>query len=73
MPPSKRKRDEGNTGEKDPKTPRISGRQRKKKSFGEDFEASWSPPRGTEDPTPHQAKHMKHKPGPSTSAQDPDL
>ena len=72
MPPSKRKRDEGDTGKKDSKTPRISGRQRKKRSFGEDFEESWSPPRGTENPTSQQPKHTKHKPGPSTSTEDLD-
>ena len=65
----KRKREE----EDDPvPPPRQSGRQRKKRSFGEEFEESWSPPRGTEKPTPQLPKATQHKPGPSTSAEDPD-
>ena len=72
MPPSKRKREKEDDDGKEPKAPRISGRQRKKRSFGEDFEENWSPPRGTENPTPQQPKHTKHKPGPSTSTEDPE-
>ena len=72
MPPSKRKREKEDDDGKEPKAPRISGRQRKKRSFGEDFEENWSPPRGTENPTPQQPKHTKHKPGASTSTEDPE-
>ena len=72
MPPSKRKREEGDDGEKEPKAPRVSGRQRKKRSLGEEFEENWSPPRATENPTPQQPKHTKHKPGASTSTEDPE-
>ena len=64
---SKRKRDEGD--EPDP-PPRQSGRQRKKRSFGTEFEEEWSPPRGTKNPTPQQPKATGNKPGPS-SAPDP--
>ena len=61
---SKRKRDEGD--EPDP-PPRQSGRQRKKKSFGTEFEEEWSPPRGTKNPTPQQPKATANKPGPSSA------
>ena len=64
---TKRKRED--EGEPDP-PPRQSGRQRKKKSFGVEFEEEWSPPRGTKNPTPQQPKATENKPGPS-SASDP--
>ena len=67
MSASKRKRDEDDEGEKEPKAPRMSGRQRKKKSFGEEFEEEWSPPRGTKNPTPQQPKATGNKPGPSST------
>ena len=65
---SKRKRDEGD--EPDP-PPRQSGRQRKKRSFGTEFEEEWSPPRGTKNPTPQQPKAMGNKPGPSSAPYPP--
>ena len=49
----------------------VAGKGRKR-SFGEEFEENWSPPRGTENPTPQQPKHTKHKPGASTSTEDPE-
>ena len=70
MPPSKRKREEGDDDGKEPKAPRVSGMQRKKRSFGEEFEEEWSPSRGTKKPTPQQPKATGNKPGPS-SAPDP--
>ena len=70
MPPSKRKREKEDDDGKEPKAPRISGRQRKKRSFGEDFEEEWSPPRETKNPTPQQPKATGNKPGPS-SVPDP--
>ena len=48
---------------------RVSGRKRRKRSYGEDFEVDWSPPRyHTSGPTPQQPKATENKPGPS----DPD-
>ena len=44
----KRKREE----EDNPDPLRRSSRQRKRVSFGEDFLETWSPPKGTPDPTP---------------------
>ena len=62
----KRKRESTDDGDA-PK--RKSGRQRRPKSFGEDFEEQFSPPKGTPHPTPQQPKATATKPGPST---DPD-
>ena len=64
---TKRKREDED--QPDP-PPRQSGRQRKKRSFGIEFEEEWSPPRGTKNPTPQQPKATENKPGPS-SASDP--
>ena len=71
MLPCKRKREKEDDGGKEPKAPRISGRQRKKRSFGEDFEEEWSPPRGTKNPTPQQSKATENKPGPSFAPNPP--
>ena len=49
---------------------RHSSRKRKPKSFGEEFEEQFSPPKGTQDPTPQQPKATDQKPGPS---KDPDV
>ena len=66
----KRKRDDVPEKEPDPVPLRQSRRQRKKRSYGEEFEESWSPPRGGNgDPTPQQPAHTSAKPGSST---DPD-
>ena len=49
----KRKRVEAPEPEPDPVPLRQSSRQRKKRSYGEEFEESWSPPKGGNgDPTP---------------------
>ena len=71
MPPSKRKREKEVDDGKEPKAPRISGRQRKKRSFGEDFEEEWSPPRGTKNTTLQQPKATGNKPGPSSTPDPP--
>ena len=68
----KRKRDEALEPELDTVPLRQSSRQRKKRSYGEEFEESWSPPRGGNgDPTPQQPAHTSAKPGASTDP-DPD-
>ena len=66
---SKRKREEED--EPDP-PPRQSSRRRKQKSFGEEFEEQFSPPKGSSKPTPQQPKATKAKPGPSTEDPDPN-
>ena len=67
---SKRKREEV---EPAPEPPiRRGSRQRRKKSYGQEFEEDWSPPKGTGGKeTPQQPKATEAKPGPSTE-QDPD-
>ena len=66
----KRKRDDVPETDPAPVPLRQSSRQRKKRSYGEEFEESWSPPRGGNgDPTPQQPAHTSAKPGSST---DPD-
>ena len=68
----KRKREDVPEDEPDPVPLRQSSRQRKKRSYGEEFEESWSPPKGGNgDPTPQQPAHTSAKPGPSTDP-DPD-
>ena len=68
---SKRKREEED--EPDP-PPRQSSRRRKQKSFGEEFEEQFSPPKGTSKPTPQQPKATGNKPGPRAGTfTDPDL
>ena len=68
----KRKRDEAPEPEPDSVPLRQSSRQRKKRSYGEEFEESWSPPRGGNgDPTPQQPAHTSAKPGASTDPDDP--
>ena len=60
----KRKRDDVPEIEPDPVPLRQSSRQRKKRSYGEEYEESWSPPRGGNgDPTPQQPAHTSAKPG----------
>ena len=65
---TKRKREDED--QPDP-PPRQSGRQRKKRSFGIEFEEEWSPPRGTKNPTPQQPKATENKPGPSFAPDPP--
>ena len=68
----KRKRETEPEPEPEPVPVRQSSRQRKKRSYGEEFEENWSPPRGGNGgPTPQQPAHTSAKPGTSTDPDDP--
>ena len=69
---SKRKQDEPSLEKGEPSTVRSSGRKRRKRSYGEDFEVDWSPPRfQQQEPTPQQPKATENKPGPVPDLDDP--
>ena len=69
---SKRKQDEPSLDQGEPSTVRSSGRKRRKRSYGEDFEVEWSPPRFHQhEPTPQQPKATENKPGPVPDPDDP--